>query len=105
MDRVMKEIYQNPCFEKTSELSHFLQMIKDKIYPIQGDICKDNLQLSDADKQMLIKDLDIIINCAASVDFNEQISDSININYLGCLGMLDSTSSSLARKPHSFFKK
>lgn len=70
-------------------MPHFLQMIKEKIYPIQGDICKDNLQLSDADKQMLIKDLDIIINCAASVDFNEQISDSININYLGCLRMLD----------------
>jgi len=89
MDRVMKEIFQSPCFEKTRELPHFLQMIKDKIYPIQGDICKDNLQLSDADRQMLIKDLDIIINCAASVDFNEQISDAININYLGCLRMLD----------------
>ena len=64
-------------------------MIKDKIYPIQGDICKDNLQLSDIDKQMLIHDIDIIINCAASVDFNEAIQDAININYLGCLRMLD----------------
>jgi len=46
-------------------------MIKDKIYPIQGDICKDFLQLSEQDRQVLINDLDIIINCAASVDFNE----------------------------------
>ncbi len=38
---------------------------------------------------MLINDLDIIINCAASVDFNEQIGDAININYMGCLRMLD----------------
>jgi thioester reductase-like protein len=64
-------------------------MIKDKIYPIQGDICKDLLQLSEEDRHMLIRDLDIIINCAASVDFNEQITDAININYLGCLRMLD----------------
>ena len=64
-------------------------MIKDKIYPIQGDICKDNLQLSDADRQMLINELDIIINCAASVDFNEQITDAIVVNYIGCLRMLD----------------
>lgn len=64
-------------------------MIKEKIYPIQGDICKDSLALSDADRQLLIKDLDVIINCAASVDFNEQITDAININYLGCMRMLD----------------
>jgi len=33
--------------------------------------------------------LDVIINCAASVDFNEQITDAININYSGCLRMLE----------------
>jgi dTDP-4-dehydrorhamnose reductase len=38
---------------------------------------------------MLIRELDVIINCAASVDFNEQITDAININYSGCLRMLD----------------
>jgi fatty acyl-CoA reductase len=43
MDRVMKEIFQSPCFEKTKELPHFHSMIRDKIYPIQGDICKDLL--------------------------------------------------------------
>lgn len=64
-------------------------MIKDKIYPIQGDINKDMLQLSKEDRDMLIRELDIIINCAASVDFNEQITDAININYSGCLRMLD----------------
>ncbi len=64
-------------------------MIKDKIFPIQGDINKDMLQLSQEDRDLLIRDLDIIINCAASVDFNEQITDAININYNGCLRMLD----------------
>jgi thioester reductase-like protein len=64
-------------------------MIKDKIFPIQGDINKDMLQLSQQDKDLLIMDLDVIINCAASVDFNEQITDAININYSGCLRMLD----------------
>jgi nucleoside-diphosphate-sugar epimerase len=64
-------------------------MIKDKIFPIQGDINKDMLQLSQEDRDLLIRDLDVIINCAASVDFNEQITDAININYNGCLRMLD----------------
>ncbi len=47
------------------------------------------MQLSEEDRHMLIRDVDIIINCAASVDFNEQITDAININYMGCLRMLD----------------
>ncbi len=47
------------------------------------------LQLSKEDRDTLIRELDIIINCAASVDFNEQITDAININYSGCLRMLD----------------
>jgi thioester reductase-like protein len=70
-------------------MPHFQQMIKDKIFPIQGDINKDNLAISAEDRDMLIRELDIIINCAASVDFNEQISDAININYNGCMRMLD----------------
>jgi nucleoside-diphosphate-sugar epimerase len=45
--------------------------------------------MAESDKNMLIKELDIIINCAASVDFNEQITDAININYMGCMRMLD----------------
>jgi alcohol-forming fatty acyl-CoA reductase len=46
-------------------------MIKDKIFPIQGDINKDLLALRAEDRDLLIRELDVIINCAASVDFNE----------------------------------
>ena len=59
-------------------------MIDDKIIAIEGDLCKDNLALNIKDKEMLQKELDVIINCAASVDFNEKLSDAININYMGC---------------------
>ena len=89
MDRVMKEIFQSPCFDIARELPYFQSMIKEKIIPISGDINKDMLQLSRDDRDTLIQELDIIINCAASVDFNEQITDAININYSGCLRMLD----------------
>lgn len=33
-------------------------------------------------------ELNMIINIAASVDFNERLSDALNINYFGCLRML-----------------
>lgn len=64
-------------------------MIKEKIVPIEGDINKDSLALKPEDREILMKELDVLINCAASVDFNEQITDAINVNYNGCMRVLD----------------
>jgi fatty acyl-CoA reductase len=63
--------------------------MNERVIPIEGDICKDGLALKPEDREMLINELDVIINCAASIDFNERLCDAININYLGCLRMLD----------------
>ena len=70
-------------------MPYFNEMVNDKIIPIEGDINKEGIALSEEDKYKLINELHVIINCAASVDFNEQISDAININYMGSLRMLD----------------
>ena len=51
--------------------------------------------LAPADLQLLQSDLDVIINCAASVNFDDPLLDAIEINYMGCLRMLD-----LAKKCH-----
>ena len=64
-------------------------MVDEKIVPIEGDINKDGLMLKVEDLEMFQRDLDVIINCAASVDFNEQITDAINVNYMGCMRMLN----------------
>lgn len=64
-------------------------MIRDKIIPIEGDICKERLSLKPEDRELLINDLDVIINVAASIDFNERLCDALQINYYGCLRMLE----------------
>jgi fatty acyl-CoA reductase len=51
-------------------------MIDTKIFAIEGDITKDQLALKPSDRAMLINELDVIINCAASVDFNERLCDA-----------------------------
>ena len=56
--------------------------------PIEGDICKDLLAIKPEDRVLLTKELNIIINIAASVDFNERICDALQINYFGCVRML-----------------
>lgn len=63
--------------------------MKEKIVPIEGDIVKENLAIKPEDRDILIKELNVIINIAASVDFNERICDALQINYFGCLRMLD----------------
>jgi hypothetical protein len=52
-------------------------MIRSKIIPIEGDICKDLLAIKPEDREMLKRELTVMINIAASVDFNEKISDAL----------------------------
>ena len=56
--------------------------------PIEGDICKDLLAIKPEDRVLITKELNVIINIAASVDFNERICDALQINYFGCVRML-----------------
>jgi len=57
-------------------MSDFETIVKNKIIPIEGDITKEGLALRHEDRATLINDLDVIINCAASVDFNERLCDA-----------------------------
>lgn len=56
-----------------------------KVKPISGDLLKDSLALSKEDEEFVIQNVEIIINSAASVDFNARIDEAININTLGTL--------------------
>ena len=62
-------------------------MVNTKIHPIEGDITKAGLGFKQEDRELLINDLDVIINIAASVDFTERLCDALNINYHGALRM------------------
>lgn len=57
-------------------MPQFESIVQHKIIPIEGDIIKDGLALKPQDRELLINDLDVIINCAASVDFNERLCDA-----------------------------
>lgn len=60
------------------------------IIPISGDIEKDGLGISQEDKNLIMKNpLDIVFHCAASVEFNLPLKDSININVYGALKLYD----------------
>ena len=67
---------------------NFIDIVHSKIMPIEGDICKDLLGMKPEDREVLSQELNVIINIAASVDFNERICDALQINYFGCVRML-----------------
>ena len=60
-----------------------------KVFPICGDLTLSGLGISDSDKATLVKELDLVINCAASTNFDDPLLDALNINYFGTLRMLD----------------
>ena len=47
------------------------------------------MSLSPEDKDLLIEKVNIVLNCAGSVDFDAPLSSSINTNSQGALRMLD----------------
>ena len=57
--------------------------------PIAGDLIIDKLGLSAENRAMLTAECQIVINCAASVNFDDPLLDALEINYFGCLRMLE----------------
>lgn len=49
---------------------------------------KDNLGLSDQDREMLLRDLNIIINCAGSTEFGNSLDQSVRVNVSGPIRLL-----------------
>lgn len=46
---------------------------------------KDRLSLSQSDEELLINNVNIVINSAASIDFNARLDEAINMNIKGSL--------------------
>lgn len=54
-----------------------------KIKPIAGDISEEKLGLSEEDFKMLSDKVNIVVHCAASLDFETDLKTAVNINLLG----------------------
>lgn len=59
------------------------------ISEISGDLLRENLGMSAHDYETISNEANVIINCAASVDFNAKLEEAININVKGTLRMME----------------
>lgn len=92
MARIEREILTSQCFDKLVETmgkKEFQAFARSKIVPVQGDLIVEGLGMSPEDHQLITNDVDIIINSAASVNFDDPLKDALNINYFGARRMLE----------------
>lgn len=54
-----------------------------KLEAVAGDVGQENLGLSNQDRQKLIENVNIVVHSAATLDFNETLRPTVNINLLG----------------------
>ena len=73
-------IKENPRLKET---------LREKIVPVEGDLIIDKLGMSAADRAMVTAETNIVINVAASINFDDPLMDALQINYFGCLRMLE----------------
>ena len=89
-DRIKKEILASECFKIVKKMiPNFLAFAESKIVPIAGDLVIENLGMSPEERKMVTENCQVIINSAASVNFDDPLQEAININYMGCQRMLD----------------
>jgi len=60
-------------------------MLKQKIVPIQGDLTMEGLGISPEERKLVTDNVQIIINSAASVRFDDPLLEALQINYFGSI--------------------
>ena len=77
-ERLEKEILSSEIFTfYLTKNPGMRDQIRQKLKPIAGDLIIDKLGFSPQDRAELVSELDIIINCAASVNFDDPLLDAI----------------------------
>ena len=90
MERFKKEILESFCFDRLRKIhNNSNDWCLNKVIPIEGDLLKKNLGLSQIDEKILIDEINIIINSAASINFDSRLDDAIEINVNGTLRVFD----------------
>lgn len=59
----------------------FDSIVKNKIIPIVGDIISPDLSMSEFDRERITENVNIVIHCAATLNYNERLDLAIEVNF------------------------
>ena len=76
--RMMETILNSEIFNRVySEQPDLKSQIATKVQAIAGDLVMDGLGISPEDRSRLVNEVDVVINCAASINFDDPLLDAI----------------------------
>ena len=76
MQRIKNQIISSQCFKHLRYQygeQEFNRIVESKIVPIEGDLTIEHLGISEQDRQLIVDNVDVIINSAASVNFDDPL--------------------------------
>ncbi len=90
-ERVYQEVITSSVFNVLKEEmgSLFDEFIESKISVVEGELTQSGFGMDAASFKALAEDIDLVINCAASVNFREPLDDAIRINALSVEGLVE----------------
>ena len=89
-ERLEKEILNAEIFDSLyAQNPNLKDQMRQKVIAVGGDLVMNKLGIEGEIREILKRELDVIINCAASVNFDDPLLDAIQINYMGCMRMLE----------------
>lgn len=81
VEQRLEELKKNSVFNKFKELK--LEERFNKIKPIEGDVGQEHLGISEADRKILINNVNVVFHSAATLDFFQTLKETTNINLRG----------------------
>lgn len=90
-ERVKNEVLSSSVFDRLKQDmgTMFDEFIESKVSVIEGELTQPGLGMNASDFQALANDIDLVINCAASVNFREALDKAIRINTLSVEHLVD----------------
>lgn len=64
-------------------------ILLNKIKPVSGDISEENLGISDSDFTILCDNINIVVHCAATLDFETDLKTAVVVNLMGTKRIVD----------------
>ncbi|KAL0452867.1 UNVERIFIED_CONTAM: Fatty acyl-CoA reductase 2 [Sesamum latifolium] len=83
LDRLNKEIVDSELFKCVKEKhgnNYYQELVKEKLIAVVGNICEPNLGMDFNSSRAIMKDVDVIIESAASTTLNERYDLLLDIN-------------------------
>ncbi|CEP10517.1 hypothetical protein [Parasitella parasitica] len=91
-ERLRNEVFNNKAFlilRRMMGKATFDSIVKNKIVPISGDIISPDLSMSEQDRERITENVNVVIHCAATLNYSERLDLALETNTLGTLRMMD----------------